>query len=207
MNRLYKYLTLYFLLLSVAAWAGEISIGPENTEKCTSTNTNPTTEKEKKNVQLQRIQQLDEMVTHLLGFQASFERALFYLVSFHSDLQKFQIVESDMHRSSLYTKARIDYMEAKRFLSQAEIHLQQAAYSGVLNDVYCAGVRVKMDQIQVKWSGIQKSMRLIELGLMNGSFAYSQQVLSVMGKDIEVLMREISEVAAIGKSCVAAGAI
>jgi len=207
MSRLYKYLTLYFLLLSVAAWAGEISIGPENTEKCASTNTNPTTEKEKKNAQLQRIQQLDEMATHLLGFQANFERALFYLVSFHGDLQKFQIVESDMHRSSLYTKARIDYMEAKRFLSQAEIHLQQAAYSGVLNDAYCSGVRVKMDQIQAKWSVIQKSMRLIEFDLMNGSFAYSQQVLSVMGKDIEVLMREISEVAAIGKSCVAAGAI
>lgn len=207
MSRLYRFLTVYFLMLSLAAWAGDLPIGPENTAKCSPTNTNPTTEKDKNAIQLQRMQQLDEMATNLLGFQANFERALFYLVSFHSDLQKFQMVESDMHRSTLYTKARIDYMEAKRFLSQAEIYLQQAAYTGNLNEAYCAGVKGKMDQIQTKWVVIQKSMRLIEYDLMNGSYAYSQQVLSGMGKDIEILMREIGEVAAIGKSCVAAGAI
>lgn len=207
MVRVYRFLTLYILLLSVAAWAGELPIGPENAAKCSPTNTNPTTEKERKAMQLQRMQQLDEMATNLLGFQANFERALFYLVSFHSDLQKFQMVESDMHRSSLYTKARIDYMEAKRFLSQAEIYLQQAVNSGSLNEAFCVGVKGKMDLIQTKWVVIQKSMRLIEYDLINGSYAYSQQVLSSMGKDIEVLMREIGEVAALGKSCVAAGAI
>jgi hypothetical protein len=147
------------------------------------------------------------MATQLLGFQANFERALYYLVSFHGDLQKLQIVESDLHRNSLYTKARLDYMEAKRYLGQAEMHLQQAVYSGTLNDAYCAGIRAKMDLIQTKWGVIKKSMRLLEHDLSYGSFAYSQQVLTMMGKDIEILMRDISEVAAIGKSCVAAGAI